>query len=728
MFRFVLTILIIFSITVQAREFDSIEKVGQLYDYWKGSDASVQNDFAYIAASSGIKIIDLIDPDQPVLIGSWEDNATKIRCCIAQGDILYAVDDLGWLYVLNIEIPSTPNLISSILIDSTRQIQTTAGISYGNYLYLKWSRGLMTYDVSEPLNPRMISRLDDVHGDKMVIHNKRMYIGYRSDSDLYILSLESPDQPRIVYHQKDRHQLRDIAVNDEFLFVLYGRDGLVLFDLSIPDTLIESRVVNRFQKGYQLTLQDSIIWASCVYVDGSDSLFTLNIANPLDPEIIHSKFTDSHFTRPRVHYAGLGNSPFLLKLENGLRLYEISDPGNPLLRGTLSADSFPVQRCFINGDVGLAYGESHGIGRQIRIFDNRNPENPRHISSICNDSLISERIVYQNGYLYAALKEKGMAVFDLTSPEEPVLCNRLTENSCNDLVVRDNKLYSWSDELEVYDLTSGDSPHLSENYTGISQLKIQDDLLYGLKGDSMVVFDVSNLWEPIKQFSFNMGMINDFQLVGDFLFTLGYGQPSSIGARDISGAAPHKRVRFPNPYDRGWPCELGSDGEYLFIGLDVSVGPEPQYHSTLEVYDISDKENLLRIAWSQTEGSIRDIHEHNGYIYVAEEAHLGIYRMDTDQGDNPEYPPESFILQPIFPNPFNSFININYSIFVESRLKLHVYNIRGQLVNELFEGVMPAGENSVVWDAEGVSAGVYFVSMMDNSGNMKEMKKVVLLK
>ncbi|MBT7617849.1 MAG: hypothetical protein HN590_11255, partial [Calditrichaeota bacterium] len=125
MFRFVLTILIIFSITVQAREFDSIEKVGQLYDYWKGSDASVQNDFAYIAASSGIKIIDLIDPDQPVLIGSWEDNATKIRCCIVRGDILYAIDDLGWLYVLNVEIPSTPNLISSILVDSTRQIQTT---------------------------------------------------------------------------------------------------------------------------------------------------------------------------------------------------------------------------------------------------------------------------------------------------------------------------------------------------------------------------------------------------------------------------------------------------------------------------------------------------------------------------------------------------------------------------------------------------------------------------
>jgi len=109
-FRFVLPILIVFSIMAQAREHDGIEKVGQLYDYWDRPDAVVQDNIAYIYCSSGLRIIDLTDRDLPNLIGSWEDNPTRINCCIVRGDIIYAVDYLGWLYVLNVQNPSTPIL------------------------------------------------------------------------------------------------------------------------------------------------------------------------------------------------------------------------------------------------------------------------------------------------------------------------------------------------------------------------------------------------------------------------------------------------------------------------------------------------------------------------------------------------------------------------------------------------------------------------------------------
>jgi len=46
----------------------------------------------------------------------------------------------------------------------------------------------------------------------------------------------------------------------------------------------------------------------------------------------------------------------------------------------------------------------------------------------------------------------------------------------------------------------------------------------------------------------------------------------------------------------------------------------------------------------------------------------------------------------------------------------------------LVDGMRDAGSYNVVWNAEGFSAGVYFVSMKDEVGSMKGMRKVVLVK
>ncbi len=67
-----------------------------------------------------------------------------------------------------------------------------------------------------------------------------------------------------------------------------------------------------------------------------------------------------------------------------------------------------------------------------------------------------------------------------------------------------------------------------------------------------------------------------------------------------------------------------------------------------------------------------------------------------------------------YPNPFNPSTTIKYSMPSAGHLKLCVYNVRGQLVKTLIDGVRPAGEDqTVVWDGtdergSSAASGVYF--------------------
>ncbi len=64
-----------------------------------------------------------------------------------------------------------------------------------------------------------------------------------------------------------------------------------------------------------------------------------------------------------------------------------------------------------------------------------------------------------------------------------------------------------------------------------------------------------------------------------------------------------------------------------------------------------------------------------------------------------------------YPNPFNSYTTINYSIFNRSYINLSIYNIQGQLVETLLEKSQPPGKYSIGWKAENLSSGIYLIKL-----------------
>ena len=90
-----------------------------------------------------------------------------------------------------------------------------------------------------------------------------------------------------------------------------------------------------------------------------------------------------------------------------------------------------------------------------------------------------------------------------------------------------------------------------------------------------------------------------------------------------------------------------------------------------------------------------------------------------------EIQPRHFI-EGINPNPFNPTTEIRYQLSESAAVNIAVYNVAGQLVAELVDGRMEAGQHSVIFDADNLPSGIYFTRMQTD--NMEQTRKIMLIK
>jgi flagellar hook assembly protein FlgD len=92
----------------------------------------------------------------------------------------------------------------------------------------------------------------------------------------------------------------------------------------------------------------------------------------------------------------------------------------------------------------------------------------------------------------------------------------------------------------------------------------------------------------------------------------------------------------------------------------------------------------------------------------------------------------SFVLSANYPNPFNPSTEIRYAVPAAGRVTLTVFNLRGEKVRTLADGMMPAGSHKAVWDGldsngAAVSSGVY-VYRLDAGGGKTSSRRMVLMR
>jgi len=95
-----------------------------------------------------------------------------------------------------------------------------------------------------------------------------------------------------------------------------------------------------------------------------------------------------------------------------------------------------------------------------------------------------------------------------------------------------------------------------------------------------------------------------------------------------------------------------------------------------------------------------------------------------------EYPgtelPSDYQLSQNYPNPFNPATKINFSIPEQSNVKITIYDVVGNQIAILEDGVKSAGNYSVDWNASNNASGIYFYKLESN--NFVQVRKMVLMK
>jgi flagellar hook capping protein FlgD len=118
------------------------------------------------------------------------------------------------------------------------------------------------------------------------------------------------------------------------------------------------------------------------------------------------------------------------------------------------------------------------------------------------------------------------------------------------------------------------------------------------------------------------------------------------------------------------------------------------------------------------------------------------FTLSVQEATEHEIVPGTYSLGRAYPNPFNPITHFSYSLAANSRVSIRIYDVLGEEVAELVEGVHPAGAYETDWagtsgDGVPVSSGVYYIRMSASSvedspgssrSDFSDVRKVLLIR
>ncbi len=308
---------------------------------------------------------------------------------------------------------------------------------------------------------------------------------------------------------------------------------------------------------------------------------------------------------------------------------------------------------------------------------------------------------------------------------------------------------STSDDITSYDLSGN---HIGDFVASIDfpeqlhETGSGDVLAAGFSGSSgLYIYDSNG--NQLNYFGAVSGLRGAYQLGnGNYMVTSGSGvyvldqATGNIVSQPVAGVS----ARFIREYDLAIvPVELTSFTANVVNGsvvLDWSTSTETN-NSGFEILRSAQNDNN----W-QTLGFVPGFGtttEPKSYSYTDEAVTSGTYSYKLKQIDyDGSYNfsdvveveislPTEFSLEQNYPNPFNPSTSVQFSLPVDAKVTIGVYNLAGEKVADVVSNNFSAGKHNVNFNASGLSSGVYFYRIdatADNGSNFTSVKKMTLLK
>lgn len=428
--------------------------------------AKVDN-YLLVTKFSELKIINVSDPLNPILINTFQTNAESI-CSITATNTTAFVADLDSqkiiaINITNIENPEQIGIISNysnvgsggkrIILDYNKPKQ--------DILYCAEFRlGLFCFDVTNKSQPELIGSFDtnclawalDVEGEYAYICSRREFPYY--PSRLEIINITNTTNPTLVgKYDCLNDTIMDVKVSGGYAYLCLAGKGLRILDVHDPtNPVVVGNYTDNFTVGFFYNLWYDAESQLCYLPHPYYDLLIIDCSDPSQPTLLSTFETWQSFLLNNVFLEN--NVAYLTSFASPgeIAIVDISNPQQPVLLSQKKVGD-------VINDIYVKEGRAYltGLFDPLIILDVSDPTTPERTGVFDNRWFYGQGVAVEGSFAYIAQYVGGLRVVDVSNPKKPFEVAAVRDHYrgvCWDVYVHEGYIFiadGW-DGLEIYQL------------------------------------------------------------------------------------------------------------------------------------------------------------------------------------------------------------------------------------------------------------------------------------
>jgi len=729
-----------------AEESSNVRMLGEVHHFVQQSyDVAISGNYAYMASglASGLRILDLSDPAAPVesgyaintdrCPGVWNWAADRVT---ASGEYAYVLYYDGFwssghyrLYIYDVSDPCAPRQMGYIsLPDNCTSLFVDGESVYITAFEMDGFSGVKVIDVSDPMQPVEVGSFGTPGMPQTVyVADSTAYVADNNALVIYdVTDPSSPQQLGSYAPESQEYLIIEVAVSGDHVLIADPYFGIRVLDASDFSQIREvgSHPHSQGEASYS-PIRVSGDTAYCLrHGDGMNKeLIILDLSDPTNPLEIGSHDMPGSWWSYGFDYcdgcACVAGGP------HGLRVLDVSDPGSAREVGSYDTHGL-TSGLAVSGDH--AFISTDFDDGELVVYDVSDPSSPREVTALSVEGRpfwISTRGSYLHVPGAQVNQVTGVSVLDISDPEKPTQAAFWPCTGWDGVPLSVERYGDYAfvamayGGVQIYDVSQIDQPVALGNWTrwdpvtnqgfGVRNVKVSwpylfvPDESYGL-----YVLDVSNpttiteVWSyrtPGSAWWIDISSDGKYAYLSDFdegLLVFDISEPST----------PVKAGHYKENLEE--ITHLLVSGDTLYVAAGQGIG--------LHVLNVANPAAPVEVAYHKTPGA-NGLHiaSANNLIYVVDLTHFEIFELVSEPSDVDETQPASQIsdyrIESVYPNPFNPTATIVFSLAEAVHVVLEVYNVNGQKVETLVDGLYEAGRHTHLFQAENLASGTYILRL-----------------
>lgn len=647
-------------LTAPASADDCLPVLGR-WSYGPTDTVEVSGSYAYFNSGSVLKIADVSNAAQPVVVGEIDIEDIIEDLVVSDGHAFVVSNGSRYLFAIDVRDPSDPRVVGRIQLSEGWWV-VDAGLEVdGTMVYLgDHGKRIVAIDAADPRNPEVVGAYEpppDSYGDApellgFAVGDGVVYVtansSYFDRATLRVIDFSSPSSPVEIGRVENPYfsGARAVAASGQQVY-LSASDGLHVIDVSDPETPVDVGLVAGHFGAVDLVSRDDRVFSA--HYRG---LRIYDVAEPSAPsylaygvggkEVVDVALGD-HVAFVAVGADGLqvldlgqlsvmtefgaidtpgfarnlaieGEIAYVADGSLGLRLIDVGQPDSPVEVGSMDTPGYAYAVAVVGG---LAYVADRDEG--VRIIDVGEPSSLVELGSVPGFAV---DIDVKDEIALVADSSDGLIIVDIRNPSAPAEVAVMPLDGSVRGVRRDGNLAFvavYRKGLRIIDITAPDAPLLIGSYDEdeIEGLAVNDGYAYLSTSRGLEIVDVRAPVSPVRTSRISVSNLEPGIEVLDGRAYLPAGR-DGFHAYDVSDPTEPKHLGF---------CD--TPGEVIAVRAAGGLAYLAASEEGLRVIDVGSPSLPPVVGGFETPGATEVIAAYENFVYVIKDTGLQVIRVTS---------------------------------------------------------------------------------------------------